>query len=814
MKKISLLLIVSLCMLGGCKDDLLKESGGEDGLTTEGTNYMAFNIVSDGGGAATRASWPGGQAVDDDFNAGSGDEQAITNVPGANVAIFFDEKNNFHSMRNLTSVAAGGTPITDRYDKEGLEVSVGTFTANLKIEEGQEDNLPTKVLIVLNGNPDRLKKLGDAVAYRGDKYIYDGENSVKAANDADFVLSYLTRRLTDEEINKENASVVLFSPSDVSESGSDAEYCTMTSSVYVGSGDLHTDKETLGYNRWTGDIYSLAVFTKDDIKATEDLAKKSPLKVHVERLAVKVEVDINKDKVDITELGGNSSIGGIGEDGKLKFPLLLKPKDKDATQVPQLGEGTDVDDAPKVEWAFAMLGWSTNAVARRMYLFKNLNDAREDLFKGTETPSHYSDNNIGTSFFDYWNDAPHARSYWAVDPHYAATDIYPVQYRYSKDNDVTNTYKDLEHDGASNMPLYYYSYTQMRMISMGLTPSASDLVGTGGLNEGNYAEYMQEGSLRKNLKYRYCAENVLGQELLGEEHVWRGASTHVVFFGQLLLDNEIQAYIDSAKVAGYRSTEKLLNSVPDKLYAAGCYWTRAGYMQYAYKQILDVLGTSTRTIRDYFSKERKDIEIPKGAKLYYVKDGKDIELTRDYFTKKREDRDGTAIKDSLNDVHDNFKFDAADGSCNGDDDTKDCIFRLSAAQVSNGDGRVMLGLKKAYTLKIKSGGTEVSITPEQFLSIAYEFASYADFYAHGRMYYYAPIWHKATGKAYPTEVGDIGVVRNHWYKLTVSSLLKPGIPVNDPSQPIIPNVDPTDRYLGLEIHILPWHVINQTVTLQ
>ena len=62
-------------------------------------------------------------------------------------------------------------------------------------------------------------------------------------------------------------------------------------------------------------------------------------------------------------------------------------------------------------------------------------------------------------------------------------------------------------------------------------------------------------------------------------------------------------------------------------------------------------------------------------------------------------------------------------------------------------------------------------------------------------------------------MGDFGVVRNHWYKLEVEELVKPGIPVSVPTQPIIPNVDPEDRYIGVNIHIIPWHVINQNITL-
>ena len=82
----------ALLMAGfaSCERDesALKEGGNDNGLTTEGTNYMAFNIVSDGG-SNTRAPWPNGEAVEGDFNAGDGTEQAVTSVQGSNVAIFW-----------------------------------------------------------------------------------------------------------------------------------------------------------------------------------------------------------------------------------------------------------------------------------------------------------------------------------------------------------------------------------------------------------------------------------------------------------------------------------------------------------------------------------------------------------------------------------------------------------------------------------------------------------------------------------------------------------------------------------------------------
>lgn len=717
-------------------------------------------------------------------------------------------------MVNLNANNAVQGETEDRYGP-GLEKTIGTFTANIKVAD-EETDLPTKLLVVLNGNPGRLAQLEIDLKASEQLHLYDDVTKKELKPD-EYALAYLTRRLSDESISTNNSSIVLFSPSN-----EDTEYCTMTNAVYVGYGTLEgeSNDNTVGD---TGIVYNWTKITPDNIKTTEEEAAAAPLTVHVERLAVKVELALKKEL-------GEQQLGATDRAG-FKYPVLITPAadSKVAQIVPDGAGGTKTE---QTEWAFSMLGWSTNAVARRMYLFKNLDDERVDISGKTEadagaTPHYKSETNeIDPAFFSGWNDARHARCYWAVDGHYAEPTAYPVQYREAKDNTATQSYVELTNNGVgtANMPLYYYSFQQLRMIAMGLVPNADPTE----INQQNYKEFAQTGSLRKNLAYRYCGENVLGKALLDAEgDIWRGASTHAIIFGQLLIGGdrgEIKGEISTYKEAvnGKQFTEDMLNSVSDKLYAAGSYWNRADYMEYAFTTIYRALNTTSRDVTDYFGGTEEIVTPRKAFELYYKNadgTGEETKIPSDYFT---------TLSD-LNDIHDNFDYTKDD--CNGTDDGSKCIFRLSAANVSNGDGKVMLGLKKAYKLIIKgknetdgnreddpSTFNDLEITPEQFLSLAYEFVGPADYFAHGRMYYYVPIYHVAAGSAAtgaaPKNVGDIGVVRNHWYKLEISSLLKPGIPVSDPNQPIVPNVDPSDRYLGLDVHILPWHVVNQEITLQ
>lgn len=87
-------------------------------------------------------------------------------------------------------------------------------------------------------------------------------------------------------------------------------------------------------------------------------------------------------------------------------------------------------------------------------------------------------------------------------------------------------------------------------------------------------------------------------------------------------------------------------------------------------------------------------------------------------------------------------------------------------------------------------------------------------YKGGQMYYNIPIEHhyEATGKA--LEEGEYGVVRNHFYQLTVNSIKRLGHGVYDPTKDIIPDEEEDPKYyVGAHINILSWKVVKQNVEL-
>lgn len=96
-------------------------------------------------------------------------------------------------------------------------------------------------------------------------------------------------------------------------------------------------------------------------------------------------------------------------------------------------------------------------------------------------------------------------------------------------------------------------------------------------------------------------------------------------------------------------------------------------------------------------------------------------------------------------------------------------------------------------------------------------------YKDGNTYYYTTLQHLwfptlSTGTldyaSDPTNSGAWGVVRNHLYKVTLKSIAGWGTPVYDPEQIIIP-ITPKDQqsYLGAQINVLMWRVVNQSVDI-
>lgn len=80
----------------------------------------------------------------------------------------------------------------------------------------------------------------------------------------------------------------------------------------------------------------------------------------------------------------------------------------------------------------------------------------------------------------------------------------------------------------------------------------------------------------------------------------------------------------------------------------------------------------------------------------------------------------------------------------------------------------------------------------------------------GKAYYYIPINHLGSVGS----VAECGIVRNHWYKVTLNAIVGLGTPVYDADKIIDPTTpEDNDTYLAARVNVLQWRVVSQKVDL-
>lgn len=119
------------------------------------------------------------------------------------------------------------------------------------------------------------------------------------------------------------------------------------------------------------------------------------------------------------------------------------------------------------------------------------------------------------------------------------------------------------------------------------------------------------------------------------------------------------------------------------------------------------------------------------------------------------------------------------------------------------------GTKKYYT-KTTSGTTPTFTEVDKDKVLAAIEADKAEIRKDGRAYYYVPIKHLGG----TDELAEYGIVRNHFYKITLSGITGFGTPVYDPEKvvdPIVPTY--ANTYLAARVQVLQWRVVNQNASL-
>lgn len=144
------------------------------------------------------------------------------------------------------------------------------------------------------------------------------------------------------------------------------------------------------------------------------------------------------------------------------------------------------------------------------------------------------------------------------------------------------------------------------------------------------------------------------------------------------------------------------------------------------------------------------------------------------------------------------------------------------AVVNTYDGTVDMALTTAAAAKqwYVKNGEEYTACDKATINAKFDALEIeADYYKDGMMYYCIPVEHLRGGKfsvsdsGIAVEEGDYGVVRNHHYVISINSIKNLGTAVYNPDEEIVPNMEPETYYVGAQVNILSWKVVNQSVDL-
>ena len=104
---------------------------------------------------------------------------------------------------------------------------------------------------------------------------------------------------------------------------------------------------------------------------------------------------------------------------------------------------------------------------------------------------------------------------------------------------------------------------------------------------------------------------------------------------------------------------------------------------------------------------------------------------------------------------------------------------------------------------------------QQFLAsennLSYQVKKAMEAFENGKAYYAKPIEHFG-GTQTDDKTGEIGVVRNHSYQITVTQVSGLGEGVFDPEEDIKPTDTKKTYYVGAELNILSWKTVSQDVS--
>lgn len=363
---------------------------------------------------------------------------------------------------------------------------------------------------------------------------------------------------------------------------------------------------------------------------------------------------------------------------------------------------------------------------------------------------------------DGWNDEIKKRCYWSKDPHYTIEGSslfgYPHQYRAVIETDTIRGYME-------NLPLDRTREETLDEITKE--------------NPNRHLRYFPYNYFKTDIsKPIYSLENTYKDNYLVESKDYKvngfgpynyySAGTHFILACVLRLENQTvrDIYRDEDDLY-YTSRNDLLTAkltlLNDRDLVGGSSDIRVLNVNWGY---------NTDPTHNY-DRDLRVLEWPKGARLYY------------------RNNTGETREVTINDL------------------------TLIPAYITNGDGKVLIAPRTNLDgqFLLKSETEEKPISKNELISLFHKTMGAIDYFKNGMMYYCAPVTHfvNQVTKDSWKNTGDVGAVRNNWYKIIVKGVRAPGVPVAVAAQPIIPSRDIDRDYLSSQMIIYRWHEVPKSV---
>ncbi len=528
-------------------------------------------------------------------------------------------------------------------------------------------------------------------------------------------------------------------------------------------------------------------FAKEPINLTADYGTNGEYKVvdvYVERLAAKVTANVGS--LDNAEISNNDTLYNITD----------YVKDEFANGAPEGGVYVKLE------------GFAVNGVARDAYMSKQI------------------DNTSWSGLTFNWNDADNHRSYWAKSPNYGLEVTYPTSSNGRTNSDEISVYENLwlnpylryvnlKASTARNPILKSFgdgAYCGENTNTTAVLQDASSNGITNLLVKGQVYTHpvSEEGVVDENTYEELDLVEYHGMYFTADDFLQKCVDDVVAYDFTVLVDSVITYLKNDDR---YSSLGTYLDELNDAIYHDHIFKTLAS------------AGTTSLGADDISAFGGEMLS------LYNAYDGN----VRIYYNMTTQPQWGNASTGYTNiDPTLAAKYPKSAIVYNADVDLDNYNFWFHVDyEKFQGNAGTLLGLagilKKIgdeYYMPIDNSiyfttGKGHTYTTRNYLlraiteecdDIDTEFGShYPNLFKDGLMYYHVPIEHLGTTTGDTLVEGQYGIVRNHYYNITITSLENFGRGIADEDEVIVPQPDITYYYLGANINILSWKHITQGV---